>query len=80
MSKPLLENKDFLTVIETATLFDLSRRKLTRLVSKGGLPFVALYGTRKLILKDEFIAYLGNEGVEEGLANGKPRTKKRLEA
>ena len=80
MSKPLLENKDFLTVIETATLFDLSRRKMTRLVNKGGLPFVALYGTRKLILKNEFIAYLSNEGVKEGLANGKPRTKKRLEA
>lgn len=76
----VLENKDFLTVIETAELFGLSRRKLFRLVKEDNLPFMALYGTRKLVIKDEFIKYLGKPGVKEGLANGEPRTKKGLEA
>ena len=34
----------------------------------------------KLIIKDEFIKYLNTPGIKEGLANGEPRTKKRLEA
>ena len=80
MSKPSLEDKDFLTVIETAEYFGLSRRKLFRLSEEKNLPFMAMYGTRKLIIKDEFIKYLKKPGVKEGLANGKPRTKKRLEA
>ena len=80
MSKPSLEDKDFLTVIETAEYFGLSRRKLFRLAEEKNLPFMAMYGTRKLIIKDEFIKYLKKPGVNEGLANGKPRTKKRLEA
>lgn len=80
MKKPNLEEKDFLTVIETAELFNLSRRKMFRLVEESNLPFMALYGTRKLIIKDEFIKYLNTPGVKEGLANGKPRTKKRLKA
>ena len=80
MKKPALEDKDFLTVIETTELFGLSRRKMFRLVEEEKLPFLAMYGTRKLIIKDEFIKYLRQPGVKEGLANGKPRTKKRLEA
>ena len=80
MNKPLLENKDLLTVIEAAELFKLSRRKLFRLVGNNDLSFIAMYGTRKLIIKNEFIKYLKRVGVKEGLANGKPRTKKRLEA
>jgi len=50
------------------------------LVEEGNLPFMAMYGTRKLIIKDEFVKYLGKPGVKEGLANGKPRSKKRLKA
>lgn len=80
MQKPCLEKKDYLTVIETAELFNLSRRKMFRLVEKPNLPFMALYGTRKLIIKDEFIKFLGQPGVKEVLANGQTRTKKRLEA
>ena len=57
MNKPSLHDKDFLTVIETAELFGLSRRKMFRLTSQSGLPFMAKYGTRKLIIKDEFIKY-----------------------
>ena len=80
MSRPSSADKDFLTVIETAEYFGLSRRKLFRLAEEKNLPFMAMYGTRKLIIKDEFIKYLKKPGVKEGLANGKPRTKKRLEA
>ena len=79
MNKELIEGKDFLTVIETAELYNLSRRKMFRLVKQENLPFMAMYGTRKLIIKDEFIKYLRKPGIKEGLANGKPRTKKRFE-
>ena len=53
MGRPSLADKDFLTVIETAELFGLSRRKLFRLVEAENLPFMAMYGTRKLVIKDE---------------------------
>lgn len=79
MNKELIEGKDFLTVIETAELYNLSRRKMFRLVKQENLPFIAMYGTRKLIIKDEFIKYLQKPGIKEGLENGKPRTKKRFE-
>lgn len=80
MNKPLLEDKALLTVEETAALFGLSRRKLFRLTNEDNLPFMAMYGTRKLVIKDEFLVYLSKPGIKEELANGKPRTKKRFEA
>ncbi len=80
MGRPSLTDKDFLTVIETAEFFGLSRRKMFRLTEEKNLPFMAMYGTRKLIIKEEFIKYLNKPGIKEGLANGKPRTKKRFEA
>lgn len=80
MQKPSLEEKDLLTVSETAKLYNLSRRKLFRLVEEEQLPFMALYGTRKLVIKDEFVKYLGRPGKKEALKNGEPRTKKRLKA
>ena len=80
MSRPSLADKDFLTVIETAEYFGLCRRKLFRLAEEKNLPFMAMYGTRKLVIKDEFKKYLKRPGVKEGLANGKLRTMKRLEA
>ena len=80
MKKPVLEDKSLLTVSEAAEVFGLSRRKLFRLVETNGLHFLAFYGTRKLIIKDEFVKYLAKPGVREGLENGEPRTKKRLEA
>lgn len=79
MGKPSLADKDFLTVIETAEFYGLSRRKLFRLVEEKNLPFLAMYGTRKLIIKAEFVKYLNKPGIKEGLVNGKPRTKKRQE-
>lgn len=51
MQKPSLAQKDYLTVIETAELFHFSRRKRFRLVEKPNLPFMTLYGTRKLVIK-----------------------------
>lgn len=80
MDKPSLQDKDFLTVIETAELFGLSRRKMFRLTSQSGLPFMAKYGTRMLIIKDEFIKYLNKSGMKGELKNGEPRTKTRFKA
>lgn len=80
MGRPSLEDKDFLTVCETAEYFGLSRRKLFRLVEEPGLSFLAYYKTRKLVIKDEFRKYLAQPGVKEALKNGEPRTKKRLKA
>ncbi len=79
MKKPLLEDKDYLTPSEAAALFNLSRRKFFRLCEEGGNGFMALYGDRRLIIKGEIEKYLAQPGVKEKLANGKPRTKKRLE-
>ena len=80
MKKPNLEEKDFLTVIETAELFNLSRRKMFRLVEESNLPFMALYGTRKLIIKDEFIKYLNTPGVKVELWSGGRRGREGREA
>ena len=79
MNKPSLEDKDFLTVIETAEFYNLSMRKLNRLVKNRNLPFIDMYKSRKLVIKDEFIKYLEKYDLKEDLANGKPRTKKRQE-
>ena len=43
MSRPSLADKDFLTVIETAEYFGLSRRKLFRLAEEKNLPFWLRY-------------------------------------
>lgn len=80
MKRPVKEDKNLLTVIETAEVFGLSRRKMFRLVETDGLRFMAYYGTRKLVIRDEFIKYLAQPGVREELKNGEPRTKKRLKA
>lgn len=57
MQKPSLAQKDYLTVIETAELFHFSRRKRFRLVEKPNLPFMTLYGTRKLVIKRSLLLY-----------------------
>lgn len=78
MTRPVLEEKDLLTVIETAELFGLSRRKMLLLTKKENLPFIAKFKGRKLVIKDEFIRYLENSEIKENLKNGKPRTKTRF--
>lgn len=78
MTRPILEEKDLLTVIETAELFGLSRRKMLLLAKEENLPFIAKFKGRKLVIKDEFIRYLENSEIKENLKNGKPRTKTRF--
>ena len=80
LRKPALEDKELLTVAETAECFKLSRRKHFRLTENRHLPFLAMYGSRKLVIRDEFVKYLNKPGVKEELANGKPMKKKRCEA
>lgn len=59
MNKPNLEEKDFLNPNEAIDLFGLSRRKFYKLLQKNKkLDFLAMYGTRRLIVKDDFERYL----------------------
>lgn len=59
MNKPNLEEKDFLNPNEAIDLFGLSRRKFYKLLQKNKkLDFVAMYGTRRLIVKGDFERYL----------------------
>ena len=59
MNKPNLEEKDFLNPNEAIDLFGLSRRKFYKLLQENkNLDFVALYGTRRLIVKADFERYL----------------------
>lgn len=78
VTRPVLEEKDLLTVIETAELFGLSRRKMLLLTKEENLPFIAKFKGRKLVIKDEFIRYLENTETKDSLKNGKPRTKTRF--
>lgn len=59
MKKPSAEQKDILNQEETIVYFGLSRRKFYKLL-KGGknIPFMAMYGSRRLIIRTEFVKYL----------------------
>lgn len=80
MEKLALSEKYMLSINEAGAYFNIGVKKMRRLAEEDNLPFMAMYGTQKLVIKDEFKKYLRRPGVKEGLANGKPRTKKRLEA
>lgn len=56
MNKPPLKDKATLNPEEAAVFYNLSRRKLFRLLQKQNLPFIMYYGKRKLIKKEEFEA------------------------
>lgn len=59
MSKPILEEKDILNPNEVIALFVLSRRKFYKLLKENQkLGFLAMYGSRKLIIRSEFQKYL----------------------
>lgn len=59
MRKPEASEKDILNKEEAIVFFGLSRRKFYKLLKEGkGLPFMALYGTRRLIIRTEFEKYL----------------------
>ena len=60
MSKPILKEKDILNPNEAIELFVLSRRKFYKLLKENRkLGFLAMYGSRKLIIRsEEFQKYL----------------------
>lgn len=79
MAKPTLADKEFLTPTEAAVFFKLSRRKFYRLLEEGPHGFMAMYGDRKLIIKNDFVNYLAQPGVKEALARDERYTnQKRL--
>lgn len=59
MSKPRLEDKEYLNPNEAIDLFVLSRRKFYKLLQDNKhLDFMAMYGTRRLIVRTDFERYL----------------------
>lgn len=58
MERPNLERKEILNPQEAIKRFDLSNRKFYRLLQEDGLPFIAYYVQRKLIISVEFEKYL----------------------
>lgn len=77
MRKPALAEKDVLNPEEAIELYGLSRRKFYRLIKEEKqLGFVALYGSRRLIIRGEFENYLKkNPEVKEGLKNASRKNK-----
>lgn len=72
MKTPAAE-KSILNPEEAIQLYDLSRRKFRRMINgKKHIPFVALYNTRKLIIRAEFEKYLeAHPEQKEALKNGR---------
>lgn len=59
MKKPSAEQKDILNQEEAIVYFGLSRRKFYKLLKEGkNIPFMAMYGSRRLIIRTEFAKYL----------------------
>lgn len=59
MKKPTAGQKDILNQEEAIVYFGLSRRKFYKLLQEGkNIPFMAMYGSRKLIIRTEFENYL----------------------
>ena len=59
MKKTVLEEKDFLNPEEAIVYFKLSRRKFYKLLTDGKKKeFMAMYGSRRLIIRTEFEKYL----------------------
>lgn len=73
LRKPKLEEKDLFTAEEAIEYYGLSRRKFTQLLnSDERLPFVALYRTRKLIIRSEYERYMDeNPEIKEEIRNGR---------
>ena len=72
MRRPRIEEKETLTVEEAICLFGLSRRKFCKLMkSMDMIPFLAMYGSRRLIIRSELELWLQNHPHEkEVLKNG----------
>lgn len=75
LKKAQLEHKSIFNTEEAIEFYGLSRRKFKRLLEEEeGLPFIAYFRKRKLIVRDEFEKYMGeNPEIMEGLKNGKAR-------
>lgn len=59
MKKPSADQKDVLNQEEAIVYFGLSRRKFYKLLKEGkNTPFMAMYGSRRLIIRTEFAKYL----------------------
>ena len=72
MRRPRIEEKETLTVEEAISLFGLSRRKFRKLMNgMDTIPFLAMYGSRRLIIRSELEMWLKNHPHEkEALKNG----------
>ena len=71
MRKPILAEKETLTVEEAISLFDLSRRKFRRLIESAEPCFMAFYGSRRLVIRTELERWLKHHPAErENLKNG----------
>lgn len=71
MKKPILAEKETLTVEEAISLFNLSRRRFHKLIDNQEPCFMALYGSRRLVIRTEFARWLLQHPAErEELNNG----------
>ena len=72
MRRPRIGEKETLTVEEAISLFGLSRRKFWKLMNgMDTIPFLAMYGSRRLIIRSELELWLQNHPHEkEALKNG----------
>ena len=72
-----LGEKEYLNPQEAIRYWNLSSRKFYRFLEDGPYSFIALYKSRKLILRAAFDRYLNSHPeVKEGLKNGKPHKKR----
>ena len=72
MRRPRIEEKETLTVEEAISLFGLSRRKFWKLMKNmDTIPFLAMYGSRRLIIRSELELWHKNHPHEkEAWKNG----------
>ncbi|MBQ9211194.1 MAG: DNA-binding protein [Clostridia bacterium] len=75
--KTAIEEKAILRPEEAIQLYGMSRRRFRLLINgKKRLPFVAMYGKRKLIIRYEFDKYLWQNPEErEWLKNGERKSR-----
>ena len=73
LRRPKLEEKDLFNPEKAVEFYRLSRRKFIQLLnSDERLPFIAMYRTRKLIIRSEFENYMRmNPEIKEGLKNAR---------
>lgn len=64
-----LKTKNILNPEEAINLYHLSRRKFRSLLDEKNLPFLAYYGSRKIIIREEFEKYLARHPEIRALEN-----------